>query len=159
MARLFTTLPGGPLGPEWCYWLPRRFNKAADYLAGKARKRRRDGVWISERARHAAQRDLIAFTDAGVSEDGLETGQGWIVVDRKQEVLAMGWRYKRHGAGGAVEVNGEELEAAARAADVMVCLRGGRGSDLLSVQGWAITKGERQQAVKLLREHSGSGFG
>ena len=80
------------------------------------------------------------------------------MVDRKQEVLAMGWRYKRHEAGGSVEVNGEELEAAARAADVMVCLRGGRGGDLLTVQGWAITKGERQQAVTLLREHSVPSF-
>ena len=81
-----------------------------------------------------------------------------MVVDRKQEVLAMGWRYKRHEAGGPVEVNGEELEAAVRGVEVIVCLRGGRGADLLAVQGWALTEPERRQAKQLLREHSVPSF-
>ena len=72
----------------------------------------------------------------------------------------MGWRFKRLLGTRSVEleVNGEELEAAARAIDVLVCLRGGRGADLLRAQGWAISPGERRQAVKLLRKHSVPGY-
>ena len=68
----------------------------------------------------------------------------------------MGWRYNQVQGERPLplEVNGEELESAARAVEVLVCLRGGRGADLLRAQGWAISPGERWQAVKLFREHS-----
>ena len=58
-----------PSRGRYVTWISRELNKAADHLAGMARKTQRTKHWMMKDLRKAACSDLVAFVDAAVDAE------------------------------------------------------------------------------------------
>ena len=70
-----------PSTTDWCHWVPREYNDAADYLAGCALSERRSAVWLNGHWRRYKTPSLVVFSDAGLKT----RREGQEVAASKQE--------------------------------------------------------------------------
>ena len=140
-------------------WIPRELNRAADRLARWGGEMKEERWWVHGRVKIYAERDLVALSDAGISETG-SWGAGWLVADRATaQLVAAG----SHGGGGraGADINAREALALRRAMEVVLAIREGRGHllarDVVAAEsggggGRQLTARQRQQVSTLLRE-------
>ena len=135
-------LGSSPLATEWVAWVPREFNKAADWLATRALDTTSDAWYWHRSWRHFQDSEIVVFSDAGVRvlDDGrVHIGLGWLMVQRatRQVVAAASWTAVEGAGRGAEDVNRWELRAAMAGIGALTFLRAGRVGDVWQGAGVA----------------------
>ena len=93
------------------------------------------------------QRDLVAFADAGLGEDGCG-GLGWLIVDREQAILVAAGR-QRAAVGEHGDINDLEARAQKLVVDMLVTIRLGYGVE--AGAGCQLDLEEREEVDRLGR--------
>ena len=137
-----------PMGGTFLTWLPRELNQAADYLTHVARRRPfRNKGWLAtpaalERARGAP---LVAWVDAGESEDGVGIGVA-LANARSREVLTYAALWSPQSG----DINDEEAKASEWALQAMLRLRRGEAQELRHEWKNEMSSGDRARAAEVL---------
>ena len=146
LENLVMDLASPPLTSELVHWIPREYNKAADWLATLALDTRGDRWLLQGSWRLWARRPLVLMSDAGLRwVDGrMHVGMGWVLVDRDSGgTVAAAARFLAFGGEEAEgDVNAWELRALAGGLSGLAAVRAGEERHLRIDVGLPLTVSE-----------------
>ena len=127
-------------------WVPRRINRVADALAGRALATRKNVFWRDPVLHSERSRNVIIWSDAGVKDHG--AGLGWLFIDMDTgKLLALASDYFPFAGGLEAEkdVNLQEMRALRQALRFLLLYARGAVGEVGQSKGGGFTQAQRER--------------